>query len=116
MVVGGVCVVGWVEPWGVVERVRVVGEIKEVCRKKKIEKIILGLPEGRLAKQVAAFGQELRRKTGLPVELAAETLTSQDAVAKMREIGLKQKERQVEDAFAAALILESYVERTKKNG
>ena len=106
---------GWVEPWEVIPRIGVIGKIRGICQEKKIGKIILGLPEGRLAEPVKKFSQELRKKTDLPVDLVAETLTSQDALARMKEAGKKQQARRQEDAFAAALVLEDYLARPKED-
>jgi putative Holliday junction resolvase len=102
---------GWVKPWEVVARIGVIGKIRGICREKKIKKIILGLPEGKLAKKVKKFSQELEEETKIKVEFLDESLTSQDAIARMRGVGVGQKERRTEDAFAAAVLLEGYLER-----
>jgi len=82
-------------------------KILNICQRQEIEKIVVGLPEGRLATEVKKFASQLGKLTDLPVEFQDETLTSQEAVAKMREIGKKLKD---EDAIAAALILQSYLD------
>lgn len=82
--------------------------ISRICQEQDIEKIVIGLPEGRLAAKVEKFASQLGKLTDLPVEFQDETLTSQEAVAKMREIGKKLKD---EDAIAAALILQGYLDR-----
>lgn len=86
------------------------GEIRKICQKYRIEKIVIGLPEGKMARRVKKFGQGLSQLTGLLVDFQDETLTSQEAVAKMIEAGKKRKARQEkEDAVAAALILQNYL-------
>ncbi|MFH1841059.1 MAG: Holliday junction resolvase RuvX [Candidatus Shapirobacteria bacterium] len=106
---------GWIDSWGIIETQKASAEIAQLCQERKIEKIILGRPEGRIVKAVEAFGKELKRAIGLPLELQDETLTSQDAAVRMKEVGKKQRERRVEDAFAAAVILEGYLERKNKS-
>ncbi len=82
--------------------------ILDICQEEKIEKIVLGIPEGKMVQKIKKFKGWLEQKTGLPVDFQDETLTSKEAVAKMKEIGRKIKE---EDAISAALILEAYLEK-----
>ena len=73
--------------------------------------ISIGLPEGKIVPQVKQFAEELSQKTGIPVIFQDETLTSQEAVAKMIMAGKRRKaRREKEDAVAAALILQSYLD------
>ncbi|MBN1263604.1 MAG: Holliday junction resolvase RuvX [Candidatus Pacebacteria bacterium] len=86
--------------------------IKVFCLENQVEKIIVGLPEGELEREIRNFGQQLGQLTGLAVIYEAETLTTQEAIAKMIQVGKKKKFRQKkEDAFAAAMILENYLNR-----
>lgn len=86
-------------------------KIVTVCRQFQIEKVVVGLPEGKLVPQVKKFGKELARLAKLDVVYQDETLTSQDAVAKMIEAGKKKKDRQIKnDAAAAAVILQNYLD------
>lgn len=99
----------------------IVGSFKEVvrfCQEQEVEKIVVGLSEGQSAKRQKRFGQRLAEVTGLLVEFQDETLTTQEAIRKMKEGGKKVKGRK-EDAFAASLILQEYLDRldteTQKN-
>ena len=86
-------------------------KITLVCQREKIERIVLGLPKGRLASKVKKFGRELKEKTGLPVFFQDEDLTSQEAVREMIAIGKPKKRRKKEEhLLAACLILESYLD------
>ncbi|MDO8551568.1 MAG: Holliday junction resolvase RuvX [bacterium] len=96
------------EPLKVIDHKNWELEIKKICREKAVEKIIVGITEGTLAREQKDFAQRLEDLTQLPVEFQDETLTTQDALAKMRQIGKRVKE---EDAIAAALILDAYLER-----
>jgi putative Holliday junction resolvase len=86
-------------------------KISEVCQANEIEKIVIGLPEGKVAQKAKKFGQELISALNLPLDFQDETLTSQEATAKMIEAGKKKKYRQTKsDAFAAAIILQTYLD------
>lgn len=93
----------------------VVSKIANVCQKQAIEKIVIGMPEGKIMAKVFQFGQKITQATKLPVEYQNETLTSQEAVVKMIQAGKKRKYRQTKsDAIAAALILQNYLDKLKE--
>jgi len=77
-----------------------------------VVKIIIGLPESGLIKQIKNFGEKIKKMTDLPVLYHPETLTTKDALAKMIEAGIRKKaRRKKEDAVAAALILQNWLTR-----
>lgn len=87
-------------------------KLKRICQDYQVEKVILGLPEGKLVDKIFAFGQRLKEELGLPVEFQDETLTTHEAVVKMIETGKKKQARQIfKDAFAAALLLQAYLKQ-----
>jgi len=96
------------EPIRVIYHPGLLGKIAKFCREMKIEKIILGISEGKSAVKTREFAFNLADIVHLPIEYEDETLTSQQAVAKMKEIGKKIKD---EDAISAALILQNYLDR-----
>ncbi len=98
------------EPIGIVKNLK---GIVKFCQEHGINKIVLGLSEGEMAKKQKKVAQRLKELTGLPVELQDETLTTKEAIMKMKQAGKKVKERE-EDAFAAALILQDYLDRIKE--
>ncbi len=93
-----------------------VEEIKKICEKEGIEKIIIGISEGFMADQTLDFGYQLRKVTGIPVEFEDETLTSEEAKALMVKIGkpLKKRQKQI-DAISASLILQNYLDRQNQS-
>lgn len=96
------------------KQLSVIGKIAGICQKYGVEKIVIGLPEGKVATKVKGFGPKVAELTGLPVIYQDESLTSKEAVAKMIEAGKKRKDRQrLEDAIAAAIILQSYLDSQK---
>lgn len=101
------------EPLGVISaKDDPVAKIKQICDFQKIEKIIIGVPEGKLAEKVRLFAEEIGQITGLPVEFQAETLTTREAQEKLRQTGRSaKKRRQIEDAAAAAIILQAFLDR-----
>jgi putative Holliday junction resolvase len=91
--------------------IRLISQIGQICQEEGVEKIVVGVSEGRSAKEAKAFGQKLAKK-GWPVEFADETLTTAAALVKMKTVGKKWKDKA--DAIAAALILENYLSTKSK--
>ena len=100
------------EPLKVIYRPDLLEQIAEVCRELKIEKLIMGISEGQSAVKTKEFAITLIDAVGLPIEYHDETLTSQEAVAKMKEVGKRVKD---EDAISAALILQGYLDGQSNN-
>ena len=100
------------EPIEVVPVQRGVSQILRICHENRIEKIVVGISEGIMAEKSREFAKMLGKATGLSVELWDETLTTQEAVDKMRQLGKKKKD---EDAISAALILQAYLDNQFNN-
>lgn len=102
------------EPLAVIKKEpQVLEKIEKICRVQQVTKIVIGLPESGIVNEIKSFANKLAEMTDLPVAFQEETLTTQDAIAKMIKTGKKRKFRQQQqDAVAAALILESYLEKT----
>lgn len=91
---------------------KIIQQIDFLCQKEKVEKIVIGLPESGLVKKIKEFGEDLKKTTSLPVFYHPETLTTKEALAKMKEAGIKGKaRRKKEDAIAAALILQDWLNK-----
>lgn len=86
-----------------------VKQILELVQKEGFEKIIVGLPEGKIGKTVLEFIKALR-KNGLEVIEADETLSTQVALKEMIEQGVSKKKRGMNDSAAAAIILQNYLD------
>lgn len=101
-----------VEPLAVIERTdRSVQKIARICQEKEIDKIVVGLPEGKLVATIKQFAQQLAAEAEIPLVFQDERLTSQEAIVKMIEAGKRRGSRQKkEDAVAAAIILQDYLE------
>ena len=70
-------------------------------------------PAGRRA---GRFADELKNQTNVPIELWDEAFSTQDARAARIELGVSRKKRAGhQDAFAAVVILQSYLEAHRKS-
>ena len=98
-------------------------EIKEVCQKEKIEKIVLGLAKtkkgeiGFEAKKQIEFKKKLENKLKIPIILQNEILTTKEAERILEEQKIKKdKIQRLKDSLAAQLLLESYLESFLERG
>lgn len=102
------------EPYKVL-RLEVVEEgaekVCEVVNKKGVEKIVVGISEGEMAEEARAFGEKIEFMCKKPVIFQDETLSTKDAQELSIKAGIKRKKRKkMEDAYSAALILQSYLD------
>ncbi len=91
--------------------------VQQRCREEGITEIVVGLPlplrperEGDLPVSVRRFAAALERATGLPVRLHDERFSTREAI-RLRGAGA----RQPEDAVAAMLVLQSWLDRQASN-
>lgn len=96
------------EPFGVVKTSNWQEELAKVCQEEKVERLVVGVSEGRMAEKQKKFAARLEEVLGLPVFLVDETLTSKEAIDKMRQLG----KRGEEDKFAAALLLQRFLDKS----
>ena len=93
------------------------GTIKKICQEKNIQEIVIGLPLNERdttgMRRIKEFGEKLGCKIGLPIFFQDETMSSDEARQKMIEAGKKMKARRTDDAFAAAIILQEYLDKTQ---
>ena len=99
--------------------------IEELLVEYEVEEIVLGLPknmnatEGIRAELTMEFKEKLERRTGLPVHMWDERLTTVAADKTMMEAGIRREKRKdYVDMIAATLILQGYLDlranRTKE--
>src|SRR3989344_9271472 len=101
-------------------------KIKELCEKRGVGAIVIG--ESRDFKQnenpimsaVRELKSALERETGLPVHFEPEMLTSAQARRPMGKLQTRKPRKKIQrksvDASAAALILQSYIDRKSNFG
>lgn len=100
---------------------RTCARIEELIREYEVEKIVLGYPlnmndtEGERVEKTREFKTMLERRTGLPVILWDERLTTVEADQILMESGVRRENRKaVIDKIAAVLILESWMNSQKQ--
>lgn len=96
---------------------KTLSRIETLIREYEITTIVLGYPKnmndtiGERAKKTEEFQAMLERRTGLPVILWDERLTTIEADQILRESGVRREHRkEVIDKVAAGIILQSYLE------
>lgn len=91
--------------------------IEELCVEYEVTEIVLGLPlhmngdEGIRAQLSRDFKDSLERRTGLPVTMYDERLTTVEADEIMMEVGIRRENRkEYVDMIAAQIILQDYLD------
>ncbi len=80
-------------------------KVKELAEDYAAEKIVVGVSEGVMGRESLEFAKAVGAET------FDETLSTQDAQGLAREAGIGQKKRQeMEDAYAAAVMLQNYLD------
>jgi putative Holliday junction resolvase len=94
-----------------------VAHIASEVERLDVAQLVVGLPlrldgtEGEAARRARRFAERLRTRTGLPVVLWDERMTTLAAGRVLREAGVRGvKQRKAIDSIAAALILQSYLD------
>ena len=97
---------------------RTLARIEELIVEYEVEEIVLGYPkhmnatEGVRVELTEEFRDKLMRRTGLPVYLWDERLTTVAADKIMMEAGIRREHRkEYVDKIAASLILQGYLDR-----
>ncbi len=95
----------------------------ELAKSEKAELIVVGYPKnmnntvGERAEKCALFGEKLQEMTGIEVVMWDERCTTVSAHNYLNEVNVRGKKRKnVVDAVAAVIILESYMGFRKNSG
>jgi len=94
--------------------------IVDIINQHQVKQVIVGLPRsmdgtiGEQAEKVRAFAERLSSQTDVPVEFRDERLTTVSARRLMRAASVRRNSRKKtrDDAIAAALILQGYLEES----
>jgi putative Holliday junction resolvase len=96
-------------------------EIESLVKQNEVGKLIIGLPiqlngrEGIEAERARVFAAELGGRISLPIDFMDERLSSVEAERRLIDSGKRgQKIRDNIDATAAALILQTYLDRERR--
>ena len=97
--------------------------LSALAREEQITRFVVGLPlmmsgaKGSAAHRAAEFARELAGATGIEVELLDERLTTVEATRRLRVGGVSRRaERQLVDGVAAAVMLQSWLDRRSASG
>ena len=96
---------------------RTLVRIEEIVSEYDVGRIVVGLPlnmdgsEGERAKRARAFGEQVSRRTALPVVMYDERLTTVEADEMLRRMEIPPEQRKnYIDQIAASVILQDYME------
>ena len=96
---------------------RTLARIEELIKEYEVETIVLGLPKnmnntlGERAEKTLEFKEMLERRTGLPVVMWDERLTTVEAERTLIESSVRRENRKkVIDKIAAVIILQGYLD------
>jgi putative holliday junction resolvase len=106
------------EPYLVIPTKKATIEIKSIVRKENVNKIVVGISEGVSAQKTENFIKELKKYINISIIKWDETNSTNSAIRKLIDAGTRiSKRKKEEDAVAAALILQSYIDEmeTKAN-
>jgi len=84
-------------------------EIKNVVKNEQVDKIVLGISEQEMAKKTLKFFKHLKSVFPLEIVLVDEALSSYEVEQRLKELPKKNR-RQAIDHYAAAIILENYLD------
>ena len=100
---------------------RTLARIEELIQEYGVEKIVLGLPlnmdqtPSERSQLCLEFKDKIERRTGIPVIMWDERLTTVEADEIMDEAGIRGKDRkEYVDMVAAQIILQDYLDNTDK--
>lgn len=86
-------------------------KLKKVVDNEAVEKLVVGISEGKMADETKIFVKGLIDKVQLTVILHDETLSTQKAQELSIKAGIKRKKRKaLEDAYASAVMLQDYLD------
>lgn len=99
---------------------RTLARIEELIQEFGVEKIVLGLPlnmdqtPSERSQLCLEFKDKIERRTGVPVVMWDERLTTVEADEIMDEVGIRGRERkEYVDMIAAQIILQDYLDNNK---
>lgn len=102
-------------PLHTISRKKALDTISTICTENTVATVIIGLPDGEISKRIRLFGKLLQKRLNVPVIYWDETLSTKRAIQALIASGVGQKKRrEKEHTTAAALILQSYLDRNKK--
>jgi putative Holliday junction resolvase len=116
--------------WTRINRRRDLARLRELVKREKIRRIIVGLPlhldgtPSEMSEEAKSFAMRVEKAIGLPVEMVDERLSSWEAQEKVSQMDSKKRSRSSSgrgepakkiliDDIAAAIILRDYLDRLR---
>lgn len=91
-----------------------VSKVKKEIGSEAADKVIVGVSEGAMGEESARFASAVGSQLPIKVETFDETLTSKDAQNLSIQAGVSRTKRRVlEDAYAASVMLQNYLDSIK---
>ncbi len=84
--------------------------LKKLIETEAVDKVVIGLSEGKMADKIKDFGARIAGLTGKEVIYRDETLSTHEAKRKMLEAGKPMMKRRFDHSAAAALILQDFID------
>ncbi|HCC84324.1 MAG TPA: Holliday junction resolvase RuvX [Candidatus Pacebacteria bacterium] len=84
--------------------------IKTLCQDHQVAQILIGLSEGKMAELTQKFAQFVKTECQLPIIFWDETLSSVTVVSRLKAAKIDRRSQPKIDHFAAATILEDWLE------
>ncbi len=101
---------------------KMIFHIKRIVEKQKIEIVVVGMSENEMGEEIKKFVENMKTLLNptsekqarlIPCVLSDETLSSHDAIEMSIQSGMGRKKRkEMEDAFAASIMLQNYLDRS----
>ena len=89
----------------------VLGKIEQIIRKEEVDRVVIGISEGKMRKESENFAELIKKNVNIEVATQDETLSTHQAIELSISSGIRQKKRREnEDAYAACVILQSYLD------
>jgi len=94
----------------------VISGIVKTIQERNVDKVVVGMPRnmdgsiGFKGEEVKKFIRKLTKKTKEEIIDWDERLTTVESLRSMREMGIKQKEKETVDRISATLILQNYLD------
>lgn len=102
------------EPLTILKSNQAVGAIKRFCQEYDITDIVIGVSEGEMADISKQFANQVQKEVSLPIHFQNETLSSYEIHEQMLRSNVKKsKAKQPIDHFAAAAILQDFLDENQ---
>ena len=99
---------------------RLIGQLVELASSEQIEVFLVGLPrtlkgtEGAAARRARRFAERLQERSQLTVELVDERFSTREAMLRLRDQGLTERQARARiDSAAAAVLLQAWLDRRR---